>query len=167
VDTILELDRPSSAGPRERVPRALSRYPQTPEVLRFDFDPTTRSWAVREREERPVADLPLAEVWQAIRDEPGLSKRKVRAAVPASNEAIDAALAALIKEGYVERRQGGRGSAHYPAKPYANGPCPTVPDRARGTLGTVPRVPTGPKGPGHSGTVPRDGTTVPGTEEDE
>jgi len=57
VDVVVELDRPErDAPPRQRVLLALSRFPQTPGALMYDYDKATGAWGViGEAEDRASA----------------------------------------------------------------------------------------------------------------
>ena len=90
-----------------------------------------------------------------IAAQPGISKRAIRAGVQGRNPHIDAALAALLNEDHVERKQDGYHSLKpFDAEAENETPCP---DRAPPTVPTVPtRAPSVPQG------VPRaPGGTVP------
>lgn len=79
---------------------------------------------------------------RAIEEQPGLSKRGLRKAVPGKNDAKDLALELLITEGYIAARHEGNADRHYPSNPYREdldnpdrAPVPRpCPDRAPGTV---------------------------------
>jgi hypothetical protein len=108
---------------------------------------------------RPTGQM--ERVSRAIEQDPGLSKRAIRAAVSGRNDVIDLALELLVVEGHVEARPDGRATAHYLLKAFrermdgddrAHAPdrAPNVP-KAR----SEPTVPTCPTPLGGHGT--RDG----------
>jgi hypothetical protein len=65
---------------------------------------------------RPTGQM--ERVSRALEEDPGLSKRAIRAAVSGRNDVIDLALELLIGEGCVEARPDGRATVHRVLKPF-------------------------------------------------
>ena len=65
---------------------------------------------------RPTALM--GKVARYIDDEPGATKSAIRRDVPGKAEYLDAALRALLNEGYVERRKEGTSYKHFPVSPF-------------------------------------------------
>jgi hypothetical protein len=97
---------------------------------------------------RPTGQM--ERVSRTLEQDPGLSKRAIRAAVSGRNDVIDLALELLIAEGYVEPRPDGRATAHRSLRPFREGEAtgdrahvphraPSVPE-AR-SVATVPTCP--------------------------
>ena len=81
---------------------------------------------------RPTGQM--ERVSKVVEQDPGLSKRAIRAAISGRHDVIDLALELLVSEGFVEQRPDGRANAHHSRKPFREGTH--EPDRAH-----VPTVP--------------------------
>ncbi len=111
----------------------------------------------------------MVRVSDAITEDPGLSRRQVRQRVKGKNDYIDLALDLLVSEGYVDRRQDGRATRHYPARPFEGPDRAPVPERAPSVPGhtTVPPCPDVPPSykEGHAnGHAPRGTPPPPATQ---
>lgn len=60
----------------------------------------------------------MGQVSEAIEASPGLTTKRIRAAVSGKGTWVDTAVERLIAEGYVERRKSGMAYEHYTLKPY-------------------------------------------------
>ena len=75
---------------------------------------------------RPTGQM--ERVSKVVEQDPGLSKRAIRAAISGRHDVIDLALELLVSEGFVEQRPDGRANAHHSLKPFREGTH--EPDRA-------------------------------------